>query len=44
MTFESHTTFKGDFPDGPVARTVHSQCGGPKFDPLVRELDPTYHT
>ena len=23
----------GDFPDGPVAKTLHSQCSGPRFDP-----------
>ena len=23
----------GDFPDGPLAKTLHSQCRGPEFDP-----------
>ena len=23
----------GDFPGGPVAKTPHSQCRGPRFDP-----------
>ena len=23
----------GDFPDGPVPKTPHSQCWGPGFDP-----------
>ena len=22
-----------DFPDGPVAKTLHSQCRGPRFNP-----------
>ena len=22
-----------DFPSGPVAKTTHSQCSGPRFDP-----------
>ena len=30
----------GNFPDGPVAKTLHSQCRGP-VGSLVRELDPT---
>ena len=29
-----------DFPCGPVVKTPHSQCRGPRFAP-VRELDPT---
>ena len=24
---------EGDFPSGPVAKTLHSQWKGPKFDP-----------
>ena len=24
---------QGDFPGGPVAETLHSQCRGPRFDP-----------
>ena len=32
-----------DSPGGPVAKTLLSQCRGPGFDPLVRELDPTCH-
>ena len=35
----------GDFPDGPVTKTPHSQCWGPGFGAwvwsLVRELEPT---
>ena len=27
-------------PGGPVAETQHSQCRGPGFDPMVRELRP----
>ena len=27
---------KRDFPDGPVAKTPHSQCRGPRFDPWSR--------
>ena len=30
-----------DFPGGPAAKTLHSQCRGPGFKSLVRELDPT---
>ena len=26
----------GDFPGGPVAKTLHSQCRGPEFDPWTR--------
>ena len=29
-----------DFADGPVMKILQSQCRGPEFDPLVRELDP----
>ena len=29
-----HQVKHGDFPGGPVAKTLHSQCRGPKFDPL----------
>ena len=25
----------GHFPDGPVAKTLHSQCRGPRFDPWL---------
>ena len=25
-----------DFPDGPVAKTSHSQCRGPEFEPWSR--------
>ena len=25
--------YEGDFPGGPVAKTPHSQCGGPGFNP-----------
>ena len=25
---------ESDFPGGPVAKTLHSQCRGPRFDPL----------
>ena len=32
-----------DFPGGPLAKTPHSQCRGPGFNPLVSELDPTCH-
>ena len=28
-----------DFPSGPVVKTLHSQCRGPRFNPWVRELD-----
>ena len=27
---------KRDFPGGPVAKTPHSQCRGPRFDPWLR--------
>ena len=27
-------------PGGPVAETQHSECRGPGFDPMVRELRP----
>ena len=30
-----------DFLGSPVGKTPHSQCRGPRFNPLVRELDPT---
>ena len=30
-----------DFHSGPVAKTLHSQCRGPRVWSLVRELDPT---
>ena len=26
----------GDFPDGPVTKTLHSQCRGPRFNPWSR--------
>ena len=29
-----------DFPGGPAAKTPRSQCKGPEFDSLVRELGP----
>ena len=32
-----------DFPSGPVAKTLSSQCKGPVVRFLVRELDPTCH-
>ena len=32
-----------DFPSGPVAKTLSSQCKGPGVRFLVRELDPTCH-
>ena len=32
-----------DFPGGPVAKTLSSQCRGPGVRFLVRELDPTCH-
>ena len=31
-----------DFPDGPGAKTLHSQHRGPGFNPRVRELYPTF--
>ena len=31
----------GDFPGCPVAKTLQSQCWGPRVPSLVRELDPT---
>ena len=27
------TSHGRDFPDGPVTKTLHSQCSGPRFDP-----------
>ena len=30
-----------DFPGGPAAKTLHSQCRGAQAPSLVRELDPT---
>ena len=30
-----------DFPGGPVAKTLHSQCRGPGVRALVRELEST---
>ena len=36
-------TQAGDFPQGPVAKTLHSQCRGPRVQSVVRELDPTCH-
>ena len=30
-----------NFPGGPVAKTLCSQCRGPRFQPLVREVDPS---
>ena len=30
-----------DFPGGPVAKTLHSQCSGAQVPSPVRELDPT---
>jgi len=36
------TSSTGDFLDGPVAKTLSSQCRGPGLDPLLRELDPTH--
>ena len=35
--------FPRDFPGGPVAQTVCSQCRGPGIQSLVREQDPTSH-
>ena len=39
-------SFKTDgirgFPGGPVAKTLHSQCRGPRFNPSSK-LDPTCH-
>ena len=29
-----------DFPGGPVAKTPHSQCRGPRFNPLSENLIP----
>ena len=37
------TTFslqKKDFPSGPVAKTLHSQCRGPGFDPWLGNWIP----
>ena len=34
----------GDFPEGPVAKTLCSQCSRPRFDSCLRELDPTCHS
>ena len=31
----------GDFPGGPVARTLCSQCRGPGFDPWSRNYEET---
>ena len=31
-----------DFPEGPVAKTLHSQRRGPRVRSLVREVDPTF--
>ena len=30
-----------DFPGGPEAKIPYSHCREPKFDSLVRDLDPT---
>ena len=32
-----------DFPDGPLAKTPHSQFRGPGFNPGGREPDPAHH-
>ena len=32
-----------DFPGGPVAKTLSSQCEAPGFNPWSRELNPTCH-
>ena len=32
-----------DFPGGPVAKALHSQCRGPGFNPWSGKLDPTCH-
>ena len=29
------TELGGDFPGGPVAKTLHSHCRGPRFDPWL---------
>ena len=31
--YKKKQTVPRDFPRGPVAKTVHSQCRGPGFDP-----------
>ena len=31
----------GEFPDGPVVRTLHFHCGGPGFDPWSGNKNPT---
>ena len=33
-----------DHPGGPVVRTPHFPCGGPRFDPWLGNWDPTSHT
>ena len=33
MTIVMSKITEGDFPDGPVAKTLHSQCIGPGFNP-----------
>ena len=30
---DKSTNVPGDFPGGPVAKTLHSQCMGPRFNP-----------
>lgn len=37
------SAFEGDFPGSPVAKTLCSQCRGPRFN-SCSELDPTYAT
>ena len=32
---------KGDFPGGPLVRNLPSQCKGHRFDPWLRNYDPT---
>ena len=34
----------GDFPGGPVTRTLSSQCRGARVRSLVGELGPTHHS
>ena len=33
LQITSKMSIYGDFPGGPVAKTLHSQCRGPRFDP-----------
>jgi len=34
---------EGDFPGGPVAKSLCLQCRGGWFQSLIRELDPACH-